>query len=357
MREINDGIIRIGLNALYFSGVHHLMAPRTAGLGVIFMLHRVRPAPRPDSFAPNRALEVTPEFLDAVLTRLRRRGIEVIDMDGVADRIQCGTGPRFAAFTFDDGYADNLDVALPIFEAHGAPFTIYIATGMIEGTADVWWLTLEEAIRRLDAVRTMIGGRHFDVPARNAAEKQAAWDAIYWPLRDLSVAERRVTVAALAGMAGVTQSSCFKGLVPGWEQLRRAAQHRLVRFGAHTIDHLPLSTLSTDDARREIAEGRQLLEEKLDLAVTHFAYPFGDPGSAGPREFALARDSGFSTAVTTRRGVLFPDHQAHLHALPRVSLNGSYQAMRYVDLFLSGAPFAVFNRGRRLNVASGGRVG
>src|SRR6266700_3072313 len=136
MREINDGIMRIGLNALYFSGVHHLMAPRTAGLGVIFMLHRVRPAPAPGAFAPNRALEVTPEFLDAVLTRLRRRGIEVIDMDSVADRIQCGTGPRFAAFTFDDGYADNLDLALPIFEAHSAPFTIYVATGMIEGTAD-----------------------------------------------------------------------------------------------------------------------------------------------------------------------------------------------------------------------------
>src|ERR1700694_5902258 len=103
MREINDGIISIRLNALYFSGVRHLMAPRTAGLGVIFMLHRVRPAPRPDSFAPNRGLEVTPEFLDGVLTRLRSRGIEIIDMDAVAERIPCATGPRFAAFTFDDG--------------------------------------------------------------------------------------------------------------------------------------------------------------------------------------------------------------------------------------------------------------
>jgi len=55
MREINDGIIRIGLNALYFSGVHHLMAPKTAGLGVIFMLRRLRPAARPATFARHRA--------------------------------------------------------------------------------------------------------------------------------------------------------------------------------------------------------------------------------------------------------------------------------------------------------------
>jgi hypothetical protein len=49
--------------------------------------------------------------------------------------------------------------------------------------------------------------------------------------------------------------------------------------------------------------------------------------------------------------VLFPEHQAHLHALPRLSVNGLYQSIRHFDVLLSGAAFALFNRGRRLNVA------
>ena len=351
MRGINDGMIKMGLDALYFTGIYHLIAPSTSGRGVIFMLHRVRPAPAAGAFAPNRALEVTPEFLDGVLTALERRGIDIVDLDEAVERLRANEGARFAAFTFDDGYADNLDIALPIFEAHNAPFTIYVATGLIDGTADIWWLILEEAIARQGSIRVRIAGRDFDLPAESAAEKRAAWDAIYWPLRDLNIAERHDTVAGLAFAAGVKDADCFASLAPGWERWRQAAQHRLVRLGAHTVHHFPLRALGAAAARREIEEGRKVLEERIGRAVAHFAYPFGNAESAGPREFALVREMGFATAVTTRPGALFPEHADHLHALPRVSLNGGYQAMRYVDLFLSGAPFALFNRGRKLNVA------
>jgi peptidoglycan/xylan/chitin deacetylase (PgdA/CDA1 family) len=81
------------------------------------------------------------------------------------------------------------------------------------------------------------------------------------------------------------------------------------------------------------------------------AYPLGDAGSAGPREFALAAELGFKTAVTTRSGVLFSEHREHLTALPRVSLNGHFQAIRYVDVLLSGAPFALMNGFRRVDAA------
>src|SRR6185436_15569041 len=106
-----------------------------------------------------------------------------------------------------------------------------------------------------------------------------------------------------------------------------------------------------DEARHEIVESRRRIEADIGRTVHHFAYPFGDHGSAGLRDFALAREAGFVTAVTTRRGPLFAGHVQHLHALPRVSLNGNYQAVRYVDLFLSGAPFALWNKGKLIDVA------
>jgi peptidoglycan/xylan/chitin deacetylase (PgdA/CDA1 family) len=97
--------------------------------------------------------------------------------------------------------------------------------------------------------------------------------------------------------------------------------------------------------------GVDRIERELGIRPLHFAFPYGDPASAGPRDFALAHQAGFTTAVTTRKGMLFPDHRRHLTALPRVSLNGEYQSLTYTALYLSGAPFALWNRFQQIDAA------
>jgi peptidoglycan/xylan/chitin deacetylase (PgdA/CDA1 family) len=111
-----------------------------------------------------------------------------------------------------------------------------------------------------------------------------------------------------------------------------------------------LSKLNPDQLVDEVTHSRSMLEARLSKKLRHFTYPFGDAGSAGSREFEMLAELGFATSTTTRKGMLFPEHAEHLQALPRVSLNGDYQQERYVRLFLSGAPFALWNRFRRLDV-------
>jgi len=86
-----------------------------------------------------------------------------------------------------------------------------------------------------------------------------------------------------------------------------------------------------------------VIEAALGARPAHLSYPYGDPGSAGPREFAIAAELGFKTAVTTQPGVLFRGHAMHLTALPRISLNGEYQQLRYVRVLLSGSATAMWN--------------
>ena len=88
----------------------------------------------------------------------------------------------------------------------------------------------------------------------------------------------------------------------------------------------------------------------------HFCYPLGDQASAGPREFALARELGFKTAVTTRPGVLFSAHRDHLTSLPHISLNREHQQRRFVRVLLCGAATAVWNNCRRVDVARASRA-
>jgi peptidoglycan/xylan/chitin deacetylase (PgdA/CDA1 family) len=97
--------------------------------------------------------------------------------------------------------------------------------------------------------------------------------------------------------------------------------------------------------------GARRIEAKLGRRPLHFAYPVGNVAAASAREFAIAAEAGFKTAVTTRPGVLFPEHAKTLTALPRVSVNGEFQRLRYLDVLMSGAATALWNGFRRVNAA------
>jgi peptidoglycan/xylan/chitin deacetylase (PgdA/CDA1 family) len=338
-------MIGAGFSAMRATGLHKAIA--APGRGFILTLHRVRPwrPPTPD-YAPNRLLEVTPEFFDDALSLIAARGFQFVTLEEAARRLTQGGAP-FAALTFDDGYRDTRDVALPVLERHGAPATVFFAIGMIERTARLWWLEMEEAIRRLDVLES--GG--LSLPARTAREKSAAFERLYWALRARPEADLLDAVAKLAVEAGVTSEALAEPEFMTWNETRAFAAHPLATIGAHSLTHCRLAQWPAEVARAEMAGSKAALEAQLGREVSSFAYPVGDPTSAGPREFALARNAGFRVAVTTRPGMLFSEHAAHLHALPRVSLNGLWQDLDYLDVLISGAPFVLWNRGRRLNVA------
>ena len=136
-----------------------------------------------------------------------------------------------------------------------------------------------------------------------------------------------------------------------WDEIETLARHPLATIGAHTLSHPRLAGSMPPRCGPSSAPRKSELEHRLGRRVDHLAYPVGDPGSAGPREFEAAADFGYASAVTTRPGLVYSDHAAHLAALPRVSVNGSWQDLRHLEVLLSGAAFALWNRGRKLNVA------
>lgn len=352
MARLGKTIIRAGLEALYFTGGHHLVRPFVSGVGLILTFHRVIPA-TPGAFQPNRSLEVTPEFLDQTLTRVRGAGLDLISLDEAHDRMAGGDfGGRFAVLTFDDGYRDNAEHALPVLERHEAPATVFVPSSFADGDGELWWVALERAIAVQDSVEIEIDGelRRFDTATE--AGKGDAFAAIYWWLRSLpDEADIRRACHGLALAAGIDDAAICRELCMDWDELARFAAHPLVTIGSHTRSHCMLSRLGTDAAREEMRLGAVRIEEKLGFRPKHFAYPVGDPTSAGPREFALAAELGFATATTTRPGVLYPEHREHLMALPRISVNGLFQRDRYLDVLLSGAATALKNGFRRVNAA------
>ena len=351
MTGLRANILKPGMKALYYSGVYRLLAPFAEGIGMIFMLHQVSPK-RHGGFSPNRGLMVTPEYLDAVLCDVKQAGLDIVSLEEARSRITSGdTSNRFACFTLDDGYKDNLEYAYPVFSKHKAPFTIYVPSDYPDGKGELWWVGLEEVIASASEIKFKTGNDTARLRCVTVEEKSTAFERIYNHYRKLDTDAQQGLISGLCDAHGVDLDTLCRDLIMTWDEIRQLASDPLVTIGAHTVSHHALAKLPEQRARDEMKHGADRIEKELGAWPEHFSYPYGSPDSAGLREFRIARELGFKTAVTTRKGVLFPEHADHLTALPRVSLNGEYQSSVYTRLYMTGAPFALWNRFRRVNAA------
>ena len=336
--------IRAMFEALWLSRLPSLVRALSKSRGVIFTLHRVLPDD-PEDFAPNSILQVKPDFLEYVIERMRDLGIDIVSLDEALERLAApGKGKPFVVLTFDDAYKDNLEYALPILHRHQAPFTLYVPTALVDGVGELWWQAIEDIITHQQAIALTTNGEKDYVDTLTVAEKTDAFNTLYWQMRKMPEADRVQLVRSFAAAYGYDLEKQCRDLIMDWQQVRLFAEDPLCTIGAHTVHHYELSKLSPEHARSEMKQSADVLVAQLGERPAHFSYPLGGPLSAGEREFALARELGFKSAVTTRPGGLYPHHAANPHALPRVSLNGLFQSRRYVDVFASGAIFSAMGK-------------
>ncbi len=345
--------LRGTLEALYFSGSQALAGHWLAGRGAILMLHHVRKQKSP-SFSPNAHLAIDPSFLDNLLARLKDRGAEIVSLEKAVERLQRPAEPgegRFVAITLDDGYRDNLTEAVPVFRKHKAPFTIFVAPGLIDGEACLWWEDLEAVIasRSHIVMHSPKRGVSFDLSTA-ALKRRAFAELLAFFTNEVSEEEQRRMVAELAWQAGIDCKSHLSEQMMDWAEIAALSSDPLCTIGAHTIHHYAVARLAPEAAAFEMSQSAQTIEMETGTKPRHFAYPYGYAAAAGPRDFAIARECGFSSALTTRHGVLYDEHAAHLHALPRISINGNFQKLRYVETLLSGTTTWMANKGAAINV-------
>lgn len=284
--------------------------------------------------------------------QVRQLGYRIVSLDEFHRRlVERDFSERLASFTLDDGYADNYQYAFPVFRKYDAPFAIYVCTGIIDGTARLWWRMLEEIVFAQHVVGLRTDGHFRDLAAATTKQKYKAFNEIYWALRKMPHESQMATIDDLEQRYGHSAAASPEVDAPAsWEMLSEMIDTGLLTVGAHTITHDALSKLPESRVREEMKESRDRLERELGVLPKHFAYPYGNAASASRREFEIAKALGFTTAVTTRKGIVLREHAEHLHALPRISLNGDYQKSRYVELFLSEFPFYLARGLRRLDV-------
>ena len=244
---------------------------------------------------------------------LLRRFFSVLPLREAARRLRDGTlPPRAACITFDDGYADNAEVALPLLQRHGLSACFFIASGYLNG-GRMWNDCVIERVRHAAGERLDLSAHGLDSFALGSlALRRRAIETILARLKYLPF-ERRQAISAQIH-AGIRYPA-MPPIMLSSAQLR-ALQQAGMEIGAHTLSHPILSAMSDLAARNDIASGKRRLEDLLQAPVGLFAYPNGKAGQDyGPRHVEIVKSSGFEAAVATDAGAAHSG--ADLFQLPR----------------------------------------
>jgi peptidoglycan/xylan/chitin deacetylase (PgdA/CDA1 family) len=261
----------------------------------ILIYHRV--VPEPDPLVPE---QVCANDFDRQLTMLDR-WFTVLSLREAVVRLGDGTLPvRAACVTFDDGYADNVTVALPILRKRGVSATFFLAAGFLNGKR-MWNDSVIETVRRargdtLDAHCVGLGA----IGISSIDQRRRTIGVLLRSLKYLPVDERQRRVEEFA--SGVA-SELPCDLMMTDEQVRRLHASGM-GIGAHTLSHPILARLDNADAEVEIRDSKHRLEALTGTPVTLFAYPNGKPGIDYRAEHVdMVRQLGFEAAVSTAWGV------------------------------------------------------
>ena len=273
----------------------NLLSPAGPGSRLsVLIFHRV--LPEPDPLFPD---EMHARRFDTLCGWLAQ-WFNLLPLDQAVARLKAGTLPaRAACISFDDGYADNHHVAMPILLRHGLTATFFIATRFLDG-GRMWNDTIIESIRVCAAPLLDLSSLGLGCHALGSIdERRVAIVALIDQIKYRPVAERITVTEQIAHLARVELPQDLMMTSQEVKAMRQAG----MQIGAHTESHPILARLTDEQARQEILGSKHALEQLLGESVGLFAYPNGKPGEDyTPQSVELVRALGFDAAVSTQRG-------------------------------------------------------
>lgn len=250
--------------------------------------------------------------------------------------------------TFDDGYADNFQIAHKVLEDSDVPATIFVTSGMVDSTKEYWWDEVERILfgeSDLPALLKLVIDHkeyswNLDTPSQkeplpkwNVLQsaipnlRQQAYLDLMKLLHGMDVQTRESVIADLKTWAKIDSDQGREDhLAVNFDLLRSFHKKGLIEIGAHTINHPLLASISLASQKAEIQGGKAALEDVLGYPVDSFAYPFGEHGDYSQETVKLVREAGFKCACSNFPGLVN-------------SLRDPYQLPRFVVRDWDGETF------------------
>lgn len=245
-----------------------------------------------------------PEGLWKQLRAISRWGTPVSlgwGLDRLARRLPLPA--RAVALSFDDGYADNASIAVPLLERLCLPATFFLTPALLSREMDPWWETLSWAVREARAAHVNIGGSL--APLGTDAERAQALRRLLLSMKGIPAAERETAIASLVEALEPTGSARTDEMFMDWDDAR-AAVARGIEVGSHTERHPILSEEDPAEQLRDLETARRRLQSELGVDAALLAYPNGGPEDVNGSAVDAAVRVGHTHGLTTTGGINTP---------------------------------------------------
>lgn len=316
-------------------GIVKARYPDRSRLLPILMYHRVLPEHDPlQPAVPDVAM------MNAQFSALAA-AFNVLPLDEAARRLRDGTLPaRSVCITFDDGYRDNHDLALPLLKRYKLPATIFVASGYLDG-GRMFNDTVLEGVRRLPAGEIDLG--RLGLGVRYVGDQPSRRTLVYEMTQAVKYMTPEQRTEFCAELTRLAESALPDDLMMASDQVRSLAREG-IDIGGHTVRHPILATIDDVTARQEIIDNRNQLRDLIGYDPICFAYPNGKPGRDYTAVHArIVQDAGYSTAVSTAVGVasqnsdqfqlprFMPREKSEAHFVARIVRMGSHSQVQYAN--------------------------
>lgn len=264
---------------------------------------------------------VTPAQFEEHLRAIRSVATPV-PLDRLVASLRDGRMPhRAVALTFDDGYADLAEAALPLLQKYDTPATMFLVSGALGQSGEFWWDVLERVFLQPgplpERLELELAGSRFTRELGEASEPRPdSWEAerrwlfdsppphtprqqlvrdLHPLIGKLMPAEREHATEQLCQWAGLPASARPTHRTLTAPQAKQLADCPLIEIGGHTANHPMLPMLSAAEQQREISDDKAALEALIGRPIRHFAYPFGWHAEDS---IHAAKQAGYASAAT-----------------------------------------------------------
>ena len=283
------------------SGVLRLVSPGASA--AILMYHSVMADPAQHADSLGGIIHSQSEFRAQM--ELLACDYHPVSLQEVVHQLNRGgtLSPRSVVVTFDDGYSDNYEVAMPILNQVGIPATFYITVDCVEKRKLPWPSRLRFAFRSTK-VPAWTDPRAKSWDLRTAESREQAYLASCDDCCQRAGAAQEELVSRVETQLDSRAPDDLSRLMMDYEQARGLARNGHI-VGSHTMTHPNMAHINERDAEVELAESKHRLESELKMPVPHFSYPC--PALAphwSEKTVSQSRTVGYGSAVTTNGGVI-----------------------------------------------------
>lgn len=308
---------------VYYSGALHLM---------IYVISRIRKGHRASILFYHRFSEHSVDVCELPYLNIQefkkqmrhiKKWYSIITMDDLIDRLAMGKefSTPSIVITIDDGYLNNYREAYPILKEFNLPAMIYLSTGFIGTENSTWVDDLMDVIKiskkKTISVPDLFNGEVLDISTRE--RKMEVFEKIFNNMLNLKHEKKLALMEKFRKLLCVEESlrDAAERRMLNWNEVIEMNQNN-IHFGAHTISHPTLSKMELLEAKREIRESKEEIENRLYCKVWHFAIPNGKEGDFNEELKRYCEEIGFKTVVSTEPGVVFV--QSDPYFLKRINL-------------------------------------